>query len=359
MAEEFQKLTKKLVDWKNRSILPKASDYPDTISLDQKTREKFRAIEKYTGVESSPWFGEKKGATGWEYSVTLFYFGGQLIVTRPNSGNSRSVTPQVNISKITQQINQEKKQITFEFSVGENSYKTEPFPLSQWLKDSNADQNIAPIAISHTHPKNYLDRDKYVYTFFSEADIRALSIKGLFIEFMVAGENIWMVAKTNQFGEISVSELYKPTEEEIFAVKHSLSRTNAQLSAVVEHLSESGLIFYHGTFGQYLRKVNMSNFRREIESYRSQKQRLNIKKAEFVDGSTVLLQHSYDANDILLNFQSEEPKPIQMKALNQNKLQEIQMKKDKFKKDQLIFVVSIILVIMAMIASIIFILFFL
>lgn len=359
MTEEFQKFTKKLINWRANLSMPKASDYPDKIILNQTIIDSFRKIKKNTKFNSSPWFKKNLDEFGMEYSATLFYFGGQLLFTNPVSRNFGSVNVEVNISKITHEIDVEKKQINFEFTVGESSYRTAKFPLEQWLRDSKADQNIAPVAVLHICSKNSACEDKYLNTFFSEADLRVLSIKGIYITFKISEDSIWLAAKTNKYTQIPISALNKALEEELFAANQNLNRTNALLSSIVEHFSESGLLFYHGKFNKFLKKISIENYRREIESYHNQKQKLNIKKAELLNDDTFVLQHKYDTNEILSSFQLEEPKPVPITTINQKRLQEIKMKNNRLKKVNFDFVVSLILIILTTIGTIMFVLFFL
>ncbi len=348
----FEDLSKNLIKWQTSFKYPTKSELPDKIILTEKIRNNIKLLIDYTKSEVFS-FGRKQGSLSWEFSTTIFYFGGDLIITSPKQGSSYSVMPILKISNIDHQISKDQKKVKFLLTINDKLYSTRDFPIDQWSKNKNESDNnlVGPVMVLHSHPKNYIDQGKFLYSFFSESDIKFLKNVNLFMLGLITEENIWIATKINDLNSFDFDFLSKVSSEELFAVNNSLNRNYAFLYSIYSYFNDSGLIFYYGrlSWGSVV-KVNYQNFRNEINEYKSSKEQLAIKLVEPKYMSSAEKTNPKTLEEIS-SYKEENAAELTIKSnkllTNQPNLAAIKEKKKKINREtfHLLFIIFLTLVI--------------
>lgn len=238
-------LSKQTLEWKKSAYRPAAKDWPDSIYLEDKVLKELKYLEDYTKEKS--FSGRKMGSTGWEYSETVVYLGGELFFSKPKTGDYNSVVPELRISKPV--LRADKDSIEVRFSIGDKQ-------VSSNIKRNvlERDNAFGPVFIVHTHPKSRVSESKEIYTFFSSADLRFLHQSPIYMLGMVSKNTLWLVCETNKFNSIDTALLHGATVAEYEGGDEAIK------TYIAENLESTGLIFYHGTFGSKLRRVQFEKY---------------------------------------------------------------------------------------------------
>lgn len=205
MAELYlAQLSKINLDWKKLAYRPKESDWPEAIYLEENVTRELKYLEDYTKEKTFGISGIREGSTGWEYSETAVYLGGQLFFSKAKAGDYNSVVPELKISKPV--INPVGDKLDIKFSIGDKS-------ISAQIKRKvlEADNSFGPVFIVHTHPKSRVTDNKEIYTFFSTADLKFLHQSPIYMLGMISKNTLWLVCETNQFNSINPELLHGAT----------------------------------------------------------------------------------------------------------------------------------------------------
>ncbi|MEP7103773.1 MAG: hypothetical protein ABI721_03630 [Candidatus Dojkabacteria bacterium] len=249
-------LSKLALEWKSKSYRPKSSDWPDSIFLTDQVLKELKYLEYYTKEKTFGIGTIRNGSTGWEYSETAVYLGGELFFSKPKAGDYNSVVPELRISKPV--LKPEGDNLFVKFSIGEKE-------VSSKIKRSvlEADSYFGPVFIVHTHPKSRVADSKEIYTFFSSADLKFLHQSPIYMLGMISKNTLWLVCETNQFNSIDLNLLHGATLAEFEGGDEAIK------NYIIENMSSTGLVFYHGTFGSKLRKIEYRTNISKVQSLAS------------------------------------------------------------------------------------------
>lgn len=243
----LSELSKINLEWKKSSYRPKASDWPDSIFLTDQVLKELKYLESYTKEKTFGIMSIREGSTGWEYSETAVYLGGELFFSKPKAGDYNSVVPELKISKPV--LKPEKDNISIKFNIGDKA-------ISTVLKRNvlEEDNNFGPVLVVHTHPKSRVADNREIYTFFSAPDLKFLHKNPIYMLGMVSKNTLWLVCETDQFNSIDVNLLHGATLAELEGGDEAIK------NYIVENMGSSGLIFYHGTFGSKLKRIEYQKY---------------------------------------------------------------------------------------------------
>ncbi len=237
----FLELSKHLAIYRKENKPITSSFWPSEIYLDQNTLSKLRELDKYTNSESM--FGSRNtGPVGWEYGFKVFYFVDALYLSKIVPGSYGSVS--INMPAIANPIPEDNKSLRFELKIGDTIYKTKKYDSTNIKKN----YLFAPVAVFHSHPKNYYNRSNFQYSFFSSTDINTLIFGSNMIVGLVTGNKVWLAVRTSIASEIPYNLLAEASRAE-------LRGSDNLKSYVKNHLNTFGIIFYEGTFGSKLRRI--------------------------------------------------------------------------------------------------------
>ncbi|MEO6728637.1 MAG: hypothetical protein ABIM99_01820 [Candidatus Dojkabacteria bacterium] len=240
-------LSKTTLDWKKHAYRPKSSDWPDGIYLEDNVVKELKYLEDYTKEKAFGIGGVRNGSTGWEYSETAVYLGGQLFFSKPKAGDYNSVVPELRISKPVLKPSGDK--IDIKFNIGEKS-------VSAQIKRNvlEVDNSFGPTFVVHTHPKSRVTESREIYTFFSTADLKFLHKSPIYMLGMISKNTLWLVCETNEFNSINSELLHGATLAEFEGGDEAIKKY------IAENLASTGLVFYHGTFGSKLRRISYEKY---------------------------------------------------------------------------------------------------
>lgn len=248
MSDKYlAELSKQTLDWKKSGYRPKPSDWPEGIYLEDKVLRELRYLEDYTKEKTFGVGTIRNGSTGWEYSETVVYLGGELFFSKPKAGDYNSVVPELRISKPT--LKPEGDKINIKFNIGE---KEQSAQIKRSLLEQ--DNSFGPVFIVHTHPKSRVSENKEIYTFFSSADLRFLHQSPIFMLGMISKNTLWLVCETNGFNSINTDLLHGATMAEYEGGDDAIR------TYISENMESTGLVFYHGTFGSKLRRIPFQKY---------------------------------------------------------------------------------------------------
>jgi len=248
MSEVYlAKLSKINLDWKKQSYRPKSSDWPNAIYLEENVVKELKYLEDFTKEKTFGIGGIRNGSTGWEYSETAVYLGGELFFSKPKAGDYNSVVPELKISKPV--VNPTGDKLDIKFSIGDKN-------VSTLLKRNilEEDNSFGPVFIVHTHPKSRVSNNKEIYTFFSTADLKFLHQSPIYMLGMISKNTLWLVCETNEFNSINSELLHGATMAELEGGDEAIKKY------IQENLASTGLVFYHGTFGSKLKRIEFDKY---------------------------------------------------------------------------------------------------
>jgi hypothetical protein len=223
------------------------SEWPSEILLPKEAFDHFRRLEKYTASEGPLFFEKKLGTFGWEYAITVVCFGKDLYYGKPTAGNNTSVIPATKISVEQNEYKPNKGEVDFKLSIGDSVTKTKPYNI-EYVKD-NKEFIYLTLMVVHTHPKFHFDDGSHQYTFFSVPDLKFLASSRIYMLGLITKNSLWVVCKTNNFNSINSELLHEVTKVE------KLSGEEGIKIFISENFLDTGLVFYHGNFGNKLRKI--------------------------------------------------------------------------------------------------------
>ncbi|MFS8130675.1 MAG: hypothetical protein ACMG57_01720 [Candidatus Dojkabacteria bacterium] len=248
MSEVYlSELSKINLDWKRHAYRPKNSDWPDSIYLEDNVVKELKYLEDYTREKTFGIGTIRNGSTGWEYSETAVYLGKKLFFSKPKAGDYNSVVPELRISKPVLKPFEDK--IDIKFSIGDKNISTNI--KRHILEEDNA---FGPVFVVHTHPKSRVTESKEIYTFFSTADLKFLHQSPIYMLGMISKNTLWLVCETDQFNSINSGLLHGATLAELEGGDDAIKKY------IAENLASSGLIFYHGTFGSKIRRIEYDKY---------------------------------------------------------------------------------------------------
>jgi hypothetical protein len=223
------------------------SDWPPEIILPKEAFDHFKRLEKYTATEGPLLFEKRLGTFGWEYAITIVCFGKDLYYGKPTAGNNTSVLPVTKISVEQNEYKPNKGEVDFKLGIGDSVTKTKSYKV-EYVKN-NKEFIYMTLMVIHTHPKYHFDDGSHQYTFFSIPDLKFLASSRTYILGLITKNSLWLVCKTSGFNSINPELLHEVTRVE------KLSREEGMKNFISENFRETGLVFYQGSFGSKLQKI--------------------------------------------------------------------------------------------------------
>lgn len=223
---------------------PKFSQWPSSILLESAITESNRKINKMTNSEG--FFSKREhGAVGNEFAFSVLYFYDQIYISRILSGDKQSVSISHRYSA-KPIYNSDNTKLQFEISFDQKSFKTR-FLETKLFNKVKLIHGI--VATFHSHPKFYVERGVYQFTFFSGQDISSLIYGRTPVLGLVAGNDVWLACRSDLSVMIPSNLLQEATRLE-------LEKGNDEVVKFVKsNFKDFGIPIYKGKIGSRLQRV--------------------------------------------------------------------------------------------------------
>jgi hypothetical protein len=224
-----------LKKWRDAKRYPPVTAWPEQINLDMKGWEGVEKLNYLTSMD------------GREYESSFFFIEGETFITTPLRGTQTEVKANHSL-KVKYQI-APKKQVYYRSVLLDDKLISNTAVKPQDLPKKT---QLGFLFNVHSHPEHVNSNGEKTYSFFSDTDIRSLISSDAMITGLVTN-SFWVACKTDQVisrvGEVG-EELLREISERSFAGESYLD------IIIRENMARWGLIFYHGTFGKPLVRVN-------------------------------------------------------------------------------------------------------